>query len=507
MQNKFSLIKDKIKLLDYISKFVKLKSVGDGKFVGLCPFHHEKTASFHVNSDNNLFHCFGCGRGGDLISFYSEYNHCDTKKAFNDLCEIVGVEIKQKNVSNSLNKLLDFFSINNEAIDFLKDRGVNLEFVEKFHLGWCPSFQLVQEFLNRYKLNFSKFGFKSVFFKVFQNRVTFPIFDDYGNLVSFGGRCLDSRDSKYINGADSFVFHKKEILYGLNFIKKKDVIYLVEGYLDAILMQQNGFSAVACMGTAVSKEHIEKLWKHTDKIIICLDGDQAGRKASHKVALLALKLIRTGKEIDFILLDSNQDPASYLLNNKDLSDLKTYPLFEFFLILEKIPENPDKKALFFKNLFDLLGSMCDPFLKIEYKKSWNQFRWSKKKFQNVEKLKNYETKTLFLLLFKLILGYNELLDQVAEDFLKLNMDNSLKKELLLLLNGSSLSCSFLDEVAKINFGLDGLSFDTALEEWYKIFNHIQNVSNKERETRFLKNFTEEEWDLYKQWLSQRDYNE
>lgn len=509
MENIFNSIKSRLKLIDYVSKHVRLKSVGNNKFVGLCPFHQEKTASFHVNSDTDLYHCFGCGKGGDVISFYCGFNNCDTKKALVDLSRICGLEFNYKSSSNSpLGVLLKFFTDQEAHLDFLRNRNVSLESIKKFKLGWSPSFTDIQNFLSKNQLDFSRYGFKPGFLKFFQNRVVFPIFDEYGVVVSFGGRCLDNRDGKYINGADSDVFHKSEILYGLNFVKSKERIFLVEGYLDVIMMQQNGYSAVASMGTAVSKLQIEKLWKHTNEIVVCMDGDAPGRKAAYKVALLALECIHIGKEMNFLLLDQGEDPDSYLNKKVSLDGVRLYPLYEFFIVQNKIPEGPDKKAFYFKRLLFLADKIQDSFLRSEYKKKWNEFRWSRgSKKQSYEKLKRYTVNDLILLLFKYVFEYKDILDHVAEDFLKLRMDRDTKENLILLLNGKNVASSFekkIDQINSISTTCKDWDFDKYLEEWYKIFNHVQCILSNERESRLLEDFSEEGWDLYKQWLAKKE---
>lgn len=505
MENKFDIIKSKIKLAEYASKFVKLKPLNSNKLISLCPFHTEKTASFHISLDTDLFYCFGCGKGGDLISFYCEINKCDTKKAMEDLCALCNISIKFKVEFNNLNKLQSFFQTDVSKIEFLRNRGVKEENIKKFQLGWSNSFAKISKFLNNEKLDFQKYGFKTAFFKLFQNRITFPIFDEYGKLLSFGGRCIDDRDVKYINGAESELFHKGTVLYGLNFIKERKKIYLVEGYLDAILMQQNNYSAVASMGTAISADQINLLWKYTDHITIFLDGDNAGKIASSKVALLGLENIVAGKEMSFILLDNKEDPASYLAKNESLDSLKEYPLYEFFIVNNPIPDTPDKKAKYFKDLLLLADTIKDKFIKIEYRKKWNDLRWSRQKsLKKQSKLNKYDKNALIVLLFKYVLKNSLILDHVAEDFLKLEMNDEYKMHLISLLNNQKLKENFINEIDKNWLIDDTENFDKMLEEWYIIYNHIQNISSTEREERFLQNFSENEWNFYKEWIKKKE---
>lgn len=503
MQNKFVLIKERLKLPDYIGKFVRLKSVGVDRFVGICPFHSEKTGSFHVNGQTNLFYCFGCGKGGDIFSFYCHMNRCDKKKALQDLAEVCGLKFEKTVFFSKLESILSFFNGFHDHLDFLSMRGVSDESIKKFKICWAPSFEEINVFITKNRLNFDKFGFKLMFFKAFQNRVVFPVWDEYGVLISFGGRCLDERDSKYVNGADSEVFHKNKILYGLNFVLDKSQIYLVEGYLDVVLMQQHGYSAVASMGTAISKHQLEKLWIHTNKIVVLLDGDDAGRKAAYKVALLALELIVPGKEIEFGFFDKDDDPASYLYDGKKIESLKFYPLYEVFFVFKSVPDNPDKKALYFKELFELSNKIEDSLLRSEYKKKWNALRWQRGFNFRVEKLKAFDFDNLILLLFKFVLECPELLDHVAEDFLKLNLKKDAELALSALLNHQKAPDLFINKVKTVHYMTFEWDFSMYLDGWYKIYRHINAQLNRDREQRLLANFSQEEWDNYCAWLKEK----
>lgn len=501
MKDIFDLVKKRIKLFEYAAKVMKLKLVGN-RYVGLCPFHHEKTPSFYINPEQDLFYCFGCNKGGDLFTFHCLVYNCEKKDALKELSLMAGIRYITESTKNDLNTLLQYFRSNSMHLEWLKLRGISLESIDKFQLGFSKAFFDMNKFIKQNKLDLNRYGFKESLLQSLQNRVMFPIFNEIGSLVSFSGRTLQSDSNfKYINGTESEIFHKSDILYGLNFIKNKDEIYLVEGYLDVIMMDQSGYSSVAAMGTALNEGHLQKLWTYTDKIVIALDGDDAGIKASERISILSLNIIKSGKELYFIQFPKKHDPASYLKEFHSLKNCKQYPLYEYILLNKEIPTNPDGRAAFFSKLNELATQILDKNLMFEYKKYWNNIRYSKKK-NGQEKISKLTKDYLLFLLFKYVICYPLILDHVAEDFLKIKMDNFYMENLINLLNKKPCDISFLNNLKNIYIELK-TPMEELLNIWYDIYDKIQNDDKNS----VLESLSEEHWENYKKSLLKENNDE
>ncbi len=320
-----NIIKSKLLLSDIVGKKVRLIKRGDS-FVGLCPFHNEKTPSFSVNNTKGLYYCFGCSASGDAFEFISQTEGLSFKEALERLASVTGVELpKSLSITGGDNKLflaLDlaanwFAQKNQGVIDYLKQRKVLPEIIDKFKIGYAPSSGL-KEYLNSSgiedKILIDIGLVNKNFHDYFHDRLIFPIYNIAGRVIGFGGRALSfEQQPKYLNSPESQLFKKRENLYGLNFalseIRKKQHILVVEGYMDAIALHQAGISnAVAPLGTAISAEQIKNLWRFAKEISICMDGDSAGRHAATRVAELALPILEPGYTLKFVTLPSNKDP-------------------------------------------------------------------------------------------------------------------------------------------------------------------------------------------------------
>ncbi|OAB80990.1 DNA primase [Wolbachia endosymbiont of Laodelphax striatellus] len=319
------IIKSKLLLSDIVGKKVRLIKRGDS-FVGLCPFHNEKTPSFSVSNIKGLYYCFGCSAHGDAFEFISQTEGLSFKEALERLASVAGVELP-KNLSfakendklfSTLNLAANWFTQKNQGIvDYLKQRKISPKIIDKFRIGYAPSSGL-REYLNSSGIEdkvLVNVGLINKNFRdYFYDRLMFPIQNIAGKVIGFGGRALSpDQQPKYLNSPESQLFKKRENLYGINFalseIRKKQHIFVVEGYMDVIALHQAGISnTVAPLGTAISAEQIKNLWKFAKEISICMDGDSAGRHAAIRIAELVLPILEPGYTLKFVTLPNNKDP-------------------------------------------------------------------------------------------------------------------------------------------------------------------------------------------------------
>ncbi|WP_438456453.1 DNA primase [Wolbachia endosymbiont of Kerria lacca] len=319
------IIKSKLLLSDIVGKKVRLIKRGDS-FVGLCPFHNEKTPSFSVSNVKGLYYCFGCSAHGDAFEFISQTEGLSFKEALENLASVAGVELP-KNLSfakendklfSALNLAASWFAQKNRGVmAYLRQRKISPEIIDKFRIGYAPSSGL-KEYLNSSGIKDEILIDVGLINKnsrdYFYDRLIFPIHNITGKVIGFGGRSLNSEQQpKYLNSPESQLFKKRENLYGLNFalseIRKKQHLFVVEGYMDVIALHQAGISnTVAPLGTAISAEQIKNLWRFAKEISICMDGDSAGRRAATRVAEFALPILKPGYTLKFVTLPSNKDP-------------------------------------------------------------------------------------------------------------------------------------------------------------------------------------------------------
>ena len=323
-----------------ISMYTPLKRRGKN-LVGLCPFHNEKTPSFTVYPDSQSFYCFGCGAGGEVISFIRRAENLDFSEAVRYLCDKVGMVMPTDGYDNSMaQKRKRTFEINKEAarffnsclfseegkagLDYYKNRGMKKSTITRFGLGYAPdkwdallkhmrekgySYEELYEANLAYK---SEKDGRVRFFDAFRNRVMVPIIDVRGNVVAFGGRVLDDSKPKYINSSDTIVYKKSLGVFGLNFAKNsgEKSLILVEGYMDAITLHQAGFTnVIACLGTAFTGEMAHLLSRYAEEILLCYDNDEAGQKATSR-ALGVLNSI--GMKTRVVRLNGGKDPDEIL---------------------------------------------------------------------------------------------------------------------------------------------------------------------------------------------------
>ncbi|GAB4168157.1 MAG: DNA primase [Calditrichia bacterium] len=334
---------DKIDIVDVVSRYVNLKKSGKN-YLGLCPFHSEKTPSFSVSPDKQIFKCFGCNKGGNVIHFYQEYEGVSFKEAMEILGREVGVDVKQafrgSGDQSYKNEKLQYYDLLNEAtrlyqkfllgsdnpgMHYLKGRNFKTETIKMFQLGYAPdSWDALTKHLIRMKLPLKKaeeIGLISLsksknYIDKFRNRLMFPIFDLNRNIVGFGGRVLDkeAKVAKYINSSESIIYQKSKILYGLGhtkeFIRKEKAVIFVEGYFDFLRLFESGFkNVVATSGTAFTEDHARLIKRFTDTIYLCYDADEAGQKALLRAALM---ISNYDLNVKAVLLPDKEDPDSFI---------------------------------------------------------------------------------------------------------------------------------------------------------------------------------------------------
>ncbi len=348
---------EKIDILKVVERYVKLKRRGS-QYVGLCPFHKEKTPSFYVDPEKGVYHCFGCGSSGNAITFLSEIEGITKREAFLTLAEEFGLDIRaadhydQKNyplIHELLNEASRFYKLqllkHRYVVDYLKGRGLNMESIAEWELGFSPDkYELIRFLINKgfttENLILSGLGVNTSreIYDRFHHRVIFPIKDLTGRIVSFAGRSLDEKGPKYLNGPESPIFKKSEVLYGLHVAKKHarelGYFYLVEGYMDVILMHQKGYkNTVGVMGTALTEKQGEKMYRFAKKVVIIPDGDESGIKAAENHIF---SLVGVGMDPYVIVLPEGEDPASYIIKNDRLPE----DVQGFRFILKDRPNDP-----------------------------------------------------------------------------------------------------------------------------------------------------------------------
>jgi len=320
---------------------VKLRRNGR-LLMGLCPFHNEKTGSFAVYPDSNSFYCFGCGAGGDAISFLMRMERLDYIEAIKALSEHVGMQLPEDNYDDSLaKKRLRILSANREAAKFfyaklkesdgqpgldywLNRRGLSPKIVKQFGLGYAPqSWDSLlnfmrslgyspEELVEANLVSRSDKGGRTSYYDRFRSRVMVPIIDLRGNVVAFGGRVLNDDKPKYINTSDTLAYKKGRDIYALNFAKNhaNGRLILVEGYMDVIALHQAGFTqAVACLGTALTREQAQLLSRYADEVVLSYDADEAGQRAMQR----ALEVLgQTNLKLRVLKLTGGKDPDDIL---------------------------------------------------------------------------------------------------------------------------------------------------------------------------------------------------
>ena len=342
-------LKTIIDVVDVIGNYIQLKKKGSN-FSANCPFHSEKTPSFVVSPSKQIFHCFGCGAHGDAIKFIMDYEKLSYPEAIEKLATLYNFKLDYTKNSNKidfnlLEKMNSFYKQNliqnRIAYQYLLDRGLQDNTIEKFELGFAPSSQNQIDFLNKINAKIDdalEVGVLAKDKKIYArliDRITFPIFSANNKIIAFGGRTISNHPAKYINYTNTKLFNKSKTFYGLNFarnkiLQKKEII-ITEGYMDVIMLHQAGYTnAVATLGTSLTTEHLPILKKMDIKVIIAYDGDNAGINAALKASTL---LAQNNFDGGAVIFEKGKDPADMIKEGINLEHLfaKYTPFIPFVL--------------------------------------------------------------------------------------------------------------------------------------------------------------------------------
>ena len=332
--SKINQILESSNIVDIIGEYVDLKRAGSS-FKGLCPFHNEKTPSFTVDEKKQLFHCFGCGAGGDVVSFIMQKEGLSYPESLKYLADKAGISIdytenpgvnKKNKELYDINKDIMMFFYKNLLTDrkaqaYLKSRGLSSKIVNTFMLGYArDSWDDLYSYIR--KKNYSekdlddlgliKKSSKGNYYDKYRDRIIFPIINHFGKVIGFGGRAVSGQMPKYLNSPESSIFKKRYNLYGLNIYKrqKRKELILVEGYMDVIALNNHGLDiAVASLGTALTIDQAKLMKRYSDDIYICYDQDNAGVKATEKAIEIFHEI---GINPSVIVLDDGNDPDDFI---------------------------------------------------------------------------------------------------------------------------------------------------------------------------------------------------
>ncbi len=385
-------LKNSIDIVEIISNYIEIKKAG-ANFKANCPFHGEKTPSFVISPSKQIFHCFGCGVGGDAIKFVMDYEKLNYPEALEKIASMLNFSLQYTQGNSDhhetrrvLEAVQQWYQKNlyqnPTAQHYLAQRGISQASIETFEIGYVGSSQSLLQFLSSAKLPLPKAQEAGIiaqrerggFYARLSERITFPIHNPSGAIVGFGGRTLGNHPAKYINSPQTKLFNKSRLLYG--YAKAKEHIYrnkkliVCEGYLDVIMLHQAGFKeAVATLGTALTQDHLPLLRKGEPKIILAYDGDKAGIAAAQKAAIL---LTEGGFDGSVVLFPNGQDPADMIAQGaiQKVANLlrQEQPLIPF--VLEQLAKahdlnNPRAKEIAFHQMQEYLGKLT-PIIRDAY---------------------------------------------------------------------------------------------------------------------------------------------
>ncbi|MBF0401342.1 MAG: DNA primase [Magnetococcales bacterium] len=407
-------VRDRVNILDVVSRHVRLKKQGSN-WLGLCPFHGEKTPSFSVRPDQGFYKCFGCGVGGDVFDFLIRIRGIGFAEAVEELAAGAGLalpvqgqeDVEQRQRREERRQLLEVVekarnwfhqqlrsAAGEVARAYLQRRGLQPETIERFGLGYAPAGwrnlldhfgggQGAEDLLEKAGLLIRAEGRSG--YDRFRDRIVFPIRDYQGHCIGFGGRILARGEPKYINSPETLLYRKGEVLYGLDqaqaAIQREDRVVVVEGYLDLIALADRGVDGVvATLGTALTAAHLRQLWKRTRRICFCFDGDTAGRKAAWRALELVLDGLQADRHAHFLFLPDGEDPDD-VVRREGAAGFRARiegatPLMTFFLrhLSEGLDTgSPEGRVAIFHRARPLLAKVFDPLLRELYHERLTQY--------------------------------------------------------------------------------------------------------------------------------------
>jgi DNA primase len=407
-------LRRRVSITDVIGRRVRLNRRG-AQATGLCPFHNEKSPSFHVyeGPDEPHYHCFGCGAHGDVITFVMETEGLQFRDAVEKLAGEAGLEIprdnpeararaeRQDTLAGVMELAARFFesqlggTAGRAGLEYLKGRGLGPETIKRFRLGFAPDgFEALKARLARENIPEAlsleagllvKSEETGRIYDRFRGRVMFPIMDAKGRVIAFGGRTMGDEKPKYLNSPETPLFHKGRTLYNLNQAQKpardRNEIIVVEGYMDVIALAEGGFPhAVAPLGTALTEEHIQLLWRLAAEPILCFDGDAAGQKAAARAVERVLPILKPGLSLRFAWLPQGQDPDDLIRGASGLGDgsgamrqvlEKAQALVDVFwaeVLAGRALDTPERRSGFRRDLLAAVSRIADKAVQEDYRR-------------------------------------------------------------------------------------------------------------------------------------------
>jgi DNA primase len=392
---------ERVDIVEVVSDYVKLKKSGKN-FKALCPFHPEKTPSFFVNPEKQIFHCFGCGIGGNAIKFLMNIEKISFYEAVNIIAKKMGIEILKRTdikenlerkkllkineyTANFYNRLL-FSQYGKIALEYLYKRNLNDEYINKFMLGFAPKGNFLLNKIEEEKLNKDDFILAGLIDEdgedVFKNRIILPIYNIKNEIIGFGARAIEEQIlPKYLNIKENILFNKSASLYGINwakeFIKSSGFAIFVEGYFDVLKMHINGIcNSIAPMGTAITEMHLNILKKLTDKILLLFDGDDPGIRAGMRNLE---NILRKGFEIKICMLPAGFDPDKFIdeYGVKSLHNFieHSYDFVDFAISVNSQIydiKNPKEKSIVVKEIVKIISNIPDEIERYEFLKKLSE---------------------------------------------------------------------------------------------------------------------------------------
>jgi DNA primase len=388
----------RVDIVDLINRRVPLKKAGKD-YKACCPFHNEKTPSFTVVPNKQIYHCFGCSENGNAIDFVMKFDHLDFKEAVETVASESGISViydqkakpvdpKIKRYTDLMRRVCEFYqqqlknsAAKNKIIAYAKQRGISGQTAKSYEIGFAPPgwnnlfnhFKTEHDSVNdleRMGLLIPKKDKDGEFYDRFRDRIMFPIHNSKGDVIAFGGRVLSENENpKYLNSPETPIFSKSRELYGLyqcrKFSRSIDYVIVVEGYMDVVGLHQAGiFRTVATLGTATTTEHLQTLSRTSNVIIFCFDGDKAGRAAAWKALNIALPVIKAGIVIKFLFLPDNEDPDS-LIKKESIKSFEsriesahTLSKFMFDHVMAEVEFNTiEGKTIFLERVSTLINTI------------------------------------------------------------------------------------------------------------------------------------------------------
>ena len=418
-------LRERLSVVDIVGRRVPLVKKGQN-YWGCCPFHNEKTPSFSVNEEKGFYHCFGCGEHGDIISFVMKSENVDFKTAITELAAQAGLKMpdykpkpasqiaREESYYQIMSDACDIYqkmlldSSGAHALEYIRRRGFNDDMIKKYRIGYAPKNNIIaNKFINVKQDNLLATGMcrrgDYGLYDFFRDKLMFPIFNAHGQIVAFSGRSLDGSEPKYINTTDTELFHKRRTIFGFNFardaIHRANRSIVVEGQIDAIQMQCNGFpETVAPLGTALTEDHISMLCKANRNIVFCFDGDAAGQKAAARACDIVMPFLRDASDVKFAFVTGGKDPDEVLKVGGSVAMQKiidgAISLVDFLWNAANAGFNvstPGGRSQAEKFIKQKTDKITDVNLRVEYKQEYKQrifnnwHKW-KKNSQNIPRI-------------------------------------------------------------------------------------------------------------------------